>query len=575
MALTKYTGQTNIIQSLATKPNQDGGLTDDQVKQKFDQYAEEFTPYVNDILIPEIEEAIFVPGGTVAEVHAARTSGVTSEVFTSVGDRIDNHDSQFNDISINVKSLGADPTGNINCQSIIDQALLLGYSIYFPSGVYLLNNIIITNPDTKITASKNTILKCDSIVNPFIFIQADNVEISDFTADCNNKATTGIRVKSGCKNITIKTHVKNVYAPDFMARGIHICGETDNVIVDGSIIDGVVSVPNGVEGDNMGTARGITISPTTIDASQNPSEGIPNNIVIKNCVVKNILPREDGDGMSVHGWNNQYVNVIIRNNYLTNCAKRGFKIACAGVEIRDNTVNNPYIGALGNNYTDCMFSFISVFGDGCLVEGNKMIGGSVQIGIEVGTSYWATKDIKVKNNIVQIDNTGIKPAYGLIAMIYDTSDVEIIGNNLANSNRGIQARGKIVNALISNNIIKNASEKGILFENFNYVLITGVNIFGNKIFATQNGIQLQQGSFIVIGNDGVTGWDFITFTVASADAIIQGNVYNIYPSLPTAKAFYDGMYITLKQDTTNPTRQYFCRRVANSVSYEWKLVTVA
>jgi hypothetical protein len=55
MAITKFTGVTNTIQSLSDRPNQNEGLTPAQLKQKFDQFAIDNKAYLNDILIVEVD----------------------------------------------------------------------------------------------------------------------------------------------------------------------------------------------------------------------------------------------------------------------------------------------------------------------------------------------------------------------------------------------------------------------------------------------------------------------------------------------------------------------------------------
>lgn len=55
MPLTKFTGATNTIQSLADRPNQDGGLTAAQLKIKFDQFAIDNKAFLNDVMSVEID----------------------------------------------------------------------------------------------------------------------------------------------------------------------------------------------------------------------------------------------------------------------------------------------------------------------------------------------------------------------------------------------------------------------------------------------------------------------------------------------------------------------------------------
>lgn len=53
--LTKFTGVTNTIQTLADRPNQTDGLTPAQLKLKFDQFAIDNKAYLNDIFTVEVD----------------------------------------------------------------------------------------------------------------------------------------------------------------------------------------------------------------------------------------------------------------------------------------------------------------------------------------------------------------------------------------------------------------------------------------------------------------------------------------------------------------------------------------
>jgi len=58
MALTTYTGDTNIISQLDNQPNDNDGLSAAQLKAKFDQFATEFITFFNGEHLPEVLAAI-------------------------------------------------------------------------------------------------------------------------------------------------------------------------------------------------------------------------------------------------------------------------------------------------------------------------------------------------------------------------------------------------------------------------------------------------------------------------------------------------------------------------------------
>ncbi len=58
MALTRFSGDADVISQLSNQPNDNDGLSAAQLKAKFDQFGSTFKTYVNNVLIPELESAI-------------------------------------------------------------------------------------------------------------------------------------------------------------------------------------------------------------------------------------------------------------------------------------------------------------------------------------------------------------------------------------------------------------------------------------------------------------------------------------------------------------------------------------
>lgn len=58
MALTKFTGAVNNIQSLSDRPNEIDGLTSAELKERFDKAGADIKDYLNNVLTEEVESLI-------------------------------------------------------------------------------------------------------------------------------------------------------------------------------------------------------------------------------------------------------------------------------------------------------------------------------------------------------------------------------------------------------------------------------------------------------------------------------------------------------------------------------------
>lgn len=58
MALTYFTEDMDIIQKLDDQPNDVGGLSADELKQKFDEGGNKIKTFLNSTLIPELNDTI-------------------------------------------------------------------------------------------------------------------------------------------------------------------------------------------------------------------------------------------------------------------------------------------------------------------------------------------------------------------------------------------------------------------------------------------------------------------------------------------------------------------------------------
>jgi len=471
---------------------------------------------------------------------------------------------------VKVKSFGAKGDGITNDTVALQKAINYAsdrkkVKVILPKGNYVVDFLTIPkniylegNKDANIVASKKR-------YSSFISISGENIELHGININGENRRSIGLNIRQKSNNIKIYGcsigNINSTYLET--TAGIRIEGNTKDILIQNNIIDGISNTPNGVQGDSVGTSRGIWISKSSKEVE-------PSQIKIHKNTIRNIQTREDGDGISVQGWHRK-VDVTISNNFFESCAKRAIKIMSPGVLIKDNKIINSYTHDA--DYKKVMYSFISVYASDVIVDGNQMIGGNGYTGIDVGTDLMETpKRIKITNNNIIFSPTGIKTFLGGIAMYTSVKDVYIAGNTIKNTNYGIQIRKQLKGCIITSNSINNASERGIYISNYNYINISDVVIFKNNIQSTKETILLRAGEAIVTGNKGKTSskiWNEFTIENGVNSLLRNERPTNFFPK---PSEFYKGIVITL-QTNKKENNRYECVPYTNAKKYKWKKIT--
>ncbi len=83
MALTQSTDDLNIISALATQPNDETGLTAEQLKAKYDEAAKLLQAYINNTLIPEL--SLGTTGVTTITSDTVLTANTCSVIYVPYG----------------------------------------------------------------------------------------------------------------------------------------------------------------------------------------------------------------------------------------------------------------------------------------------------------------------------------------------------------------------------------------------------------------------------------------------------------------------------------------------------------
>lgn len=268
MAITKFTGSTNTIQSLSDRPNQNEGLTPAQLKQKFDQFAIDNKAYINDVLTVDIENEITQTEAisendlfnhktssdhdgryyTEAEVQAllsAKTDKTgnhegTWQGFSPAASEpgiqavVNSHTSQLADISYSIKSFLCDDgqfvkgdgihDDTTGIQNAINQSILNGYTIYLSKGDYVITDTLLFSYGVAIDwqLPKGFKFIGQNVSNTRIMIKMLNKPALKFLNINNGSMSSGVEVSNfsinslvgysqTCDGIVLLNCIGNIY----------------------------------------------------------------------------------------------------------------------------------------------------------------------------------------------------------------------------------------------------------------------------------------------------------------------------------------------------------------------------
>lgn len=506
--------------------------------------------------------------------------------LTVINDRLDLLGTKM---GVNVKDYGALGNGSANDTTAFTSALAdvpVGGYLIIPDGTYMIGSMVIDKAMQVIGYGRATV-KANASGTNFVDVRASDVTITGLTVDGNDLTMRGVFILHTCSRVTIqRCTIKNMYNADqnMECAGVFVQGNNEHIHVLDCVISRIRSLPNGVQGDNLGSSRGVTFNPFGQDEPTRNSS-------VKNCLIEGISPQEDGDGVSIsQNATTTNVNISIVGNTFKDCHKRFVKIMSPGVLVKSNTFINDrpavtdswstWQTKITNLTTQGMSCAIAVYSGQVIIADNIMVGGGYFMPIDVTGSFLVT-DIQIVNNIIQ---PAQKPNRGLI-LFYNPNltGVLVSGNLFSGSDYGLDVRMKMEKAVITNNVFNAIANVGINFDSFGgYVSFLDINITNNVINATNYGIDLLQGDrYVVVGNNTTPAWAgirhnaVITNIVKSGNyAVIGGGTYTLTSQpLPTAGAQYEGNLVRNRPTVSDPDDLYICVR-NGSGGFVWKKVTL-
>ncbi|MND98707.1 Pectate lyase superfamily protein [compost metagenome] len=411
---------------------------------------------------------------------------------------------------INVKSLGARGNGRNDDTAVIQKAFDLaaqrGDTVYFPSGVYIVNpekTLRISSGITVKGTGRSATIKADSsrFGWEMVRIEGDDISISAIYFDGNNRVNRVIVIGGGSHRINVKgafvanaAHSSNPNSDYYngVVSGIVVYGNTEDIVISGTEIFNIVAT-NLTSGSLI--ARGIYVTTTW-----GSSETAARDLLITGCYIHHVGPADDGDGIyyedpAMDNDKGQDVHSIISNNRFDHCAKRGIKIYAEGITTQGNQITNSY---LNNNYykgkdkgklAPDMYSAISIYGSNHVIDSNTVSGvGSFYAAIEVESDE-AADNITIRGNNISMGNSSNIQGKTSIRL-GNISNFKVLNNNLTNGERGVWTWQNADKGLISNNVIKMPKGGGIDLSTYlrGYVQ-SNITLSFNRIQASKYTIQ--------------------------------------------------------------------------------------
>ncbi|MBA4848949.1 glycosyl hydrolase family 28-related protein [Emticicia sp. BO119] len=402
-----------------------------------------------------------------------------------------------NSVYVSVKSFGAKGDGKTDDKLAIQAAIDVNAHVYFPDGIYIVNDELIIDKKITVLGSKNAkIIKNFTAPNTALLkcrnsdIEISGLKIEGITQSKFVQNEYSIHVVGNASNNYTRIRILNntiseighgaicvEYCKDFLISGNRISNINSTGIEVLSSEKGIITrntVRDIITG-SAGTAYGIIMSLRLCDIDL-PSK----NIAVKNNVVDNVPLWE---GIDTHA--GQDIQII--GNTILNCAYGINASKC-----NNNSSMVPQNIIISNN----------IIKKGTVKTPGRGIGSG-------GSSSMYAGNIVVSNNT--IDGYGIDNNSEGAIMFYSTKKLQIRANTITNSlSSGINIQNRNEDYLVSKNkirkinkgttnaagiIIRNEGQSGIVQDNYvdadkelgMMVYGKGSNYFKNNTFLAGKG----------------------------------------------------------------------------------------
>jgi Spherulation-specific family 4/Kelch motif len=316
---------------------------------------------------------------------------------------------------LDVTTLGAQPNGSGDStpafQAARDQLTTAGGGeLDIPAGTYLIRPDAVSFGSDTIIKGSGATLRGTADGYALFEVGGSDIQISGITLDAANRVVHGLEIDRATSRLIVSnTVVTNVSQstdptnPNFNQTpvGIRVQGDGAHLTFESVTISNVVAMNTGGADWPHKIARGMLLD------NGGGAADVSHDVLVHASHFSNVAPKDDGDCLVAQGSISD-IGLRIDGNSFDACHKRAIKLQVSGVVVRNNTINNPF---LGNNVYDTyletyinghpsfdMFSAIGVFGSRVQILGNTIGGiGSYYNGIELDGSS-ALSGIVINNN---------------------------------------------------------------------------------------------------------------------------------------------------------------------------------
>ena len=325
--------------------------------------------------------------------------------------------------------------------------------IFPPAPIVIRPDAISFGDDTIIKGSGNPTLTGTADGYALFEVGGADIQISGITLDGRSRVVHGLEVDRATSHLSVSnitvtniSQTTDAANPNFNQTpvGIRVEGDGAHMTFESVTISNVVAINTGGAAWPHKIARGMLL-----DTGGGASD-VTHDVLVHASHFSNVAPKDDGDCLVAQNGVSD-MGLRIDSNSFDACHKRAIKLQVSGAVVKNNTINNPF---LGNNVYDTypettinghpsfdMFSAIGVFGSRVQVVANT-IGGA-------GSYY----------NGVELDSPGA------------LSGIVINSNHLANGPTSeigapassIRAFVELVSPVITNNVLRHA-QVGLNFD---------------------------------------------------------------------------------------------------------------